>query len=232
MNNIYRLREYYKYMYIHTCMYLFLPSVAANHQQPFNLNLNHSCCNRTVVHGDLYKSVLPSYCKEQFPYISIYRYIEIHVQESFFVSTGTGILCEFVSSINVVQQVPKCCTDIFVSKHTQTFDDLNLNHVHRWDTYYQVPVLHCFSEAAGCLTGFEGVQPKTPRLCCPLLGHYNTKVPTSSFQLGKQIYRQAAAYGDSLLSNRLLNRSDKRGTLDLPALVAAALICHRHTPPS
>ena len=52
--------KYHKYIYIHTCMYLFLPSLAANHQQ---LNLNHWCCNRTVVHGYMYIYV-PYYCRE------------------------------------------------------------------------------------------------------------------------------------------------------------------------
>jgi hypothetical protein len=84
MNNIFCLREYYKYMYIHTCMYLFLPSMAANHQQPFNLNLNHSCCNRTVVHGDMYIPVyVPNSCIEWIDFhIFTYAGVWINMYES------------------------------------------------------------------------------------------------------------------------------------------------------
>ena len=56
--------------------------------------------------------------ENRFPYTELYGYscMRLLLCEHWY----WYILCEFVSStgIVVVQQVPKCCTDIFASKHT------------------------------------------------------------------------------------------------------------------
>ena len=60
------------------CMYTI---TACNHQQPLNLNLNHSCCmSRTVIHGYTYISAVAIYSLED-------MMIDIHVWVCMFEST-------------------------------------------------------------------------------------------------------------------------------------------------
>ena len=70
MNNIHRLVEYC--MYIHTCIFVCIPSLAAKINN--RSNLNAFCMSRTVVHGDLYISAVAIYNLEDMIDMHIYAY--------------------------------------------------------------------------------------------------------------------------------------------------------------